>query len=111
MSVHHAIELVRIFLRRNEGKYAAVYIFCVAFFQLFADVARYGLNVAHHHVHIGKYNVVYALQYVIGLVLFCRDDTEGVVDESFAQWLDFADCTLDVKKGNDVCQFFFFHDV
>ena len=62
------------------------------------------IDVAHHHIHVGEDVVVDALQHIVGLVLFGRFNFVGVVDETLAQRLYFADGPFVGKATHDVVQ-------
>ena len=83
-AVDYGVELLRIVFRGDETQDSAVDIGSALLQKFLADMGSDGVDVAHHHIDIGKDNVVDALQHVIGFVLLGSFHFVSVVDKAFA---------------------------
>ena len=96
------VELAVVFCR-DEAQHFPVDVCRALLREFLADVRGDGIDVAHHHIHIGEDVVVDALQHIVRLVLFGSLNFVGVVDESLAKRLNLADGPFVGKLAHDSC--------
>ena len=94
----------RIFHGGKEMEHAAVNVGGSLGFELAAQVACHGRDVALQSVHVGENMVVYALQHIIGCIGTFGRDLIGVVDQAGAERLYFGYFTFDGEMLHNVVE-------
>ena len=66
----------------------------------------HGTDIIHQHIHVGEDVGVHTLKNIIRSLGLCGFYKEGVIDQAFAEGLDFCDHATDGELVNNRKQFF-----